>query len=96
VSAGVDYTCGETTAGVAYCWGDNAFGELGNGTNTNTNVPVAVSGGYTFAVVSAGYGQTCGVATPGATYYCWGNNDEGQVGNGTNTNTNVPVAISLP
>jgi alpha-tubulin suppressor-like RCC1 family protein len=94
VSAGYDHSCGVTMAGAAYCWGLNDFGQLGNGTNTNSNVPVAVSGGHTFASVSAdGVFHSCGVTTAGAGY-CWGQNIDGQLGNGMNTDSNVPVAVS--
>ena len=88
-------TCGVTTAGAAYCWGVNFFGELGNGTTTSSATPVAVSGGLTFATVSAGghFGATCGVTTVGAAY-CWGYNLEGQLGNGTTTSSATPVAVS--
>ena len=42
MSAGGWYNCGVTTAGAAYCWGNNKYGLLGNGTETNSNVPVLV------------------------------------------------------
>src|SRR6266568_3609602 len=82
VSAGGRFTCGVTTAGSAYCWGDNLDGQLGIGSNAgpeacstvpypcSTN-PVAVLGGLTFAAVSAGSEHTCGIAMTGASY-CWG------------------------
>ena len=63
----------QTLAGMAYCWGSRAHGQLGNGSTTNNSAPVAVSGGLTFATVSTGDGQTCGV-TPAGTAYCWGYN----------------------
>jgi alpha-tubulin suppressor-like RCC1 family protein len=44
LSAGQFYTCGLTVAGVAYCWGYNVYGELGDGTTTTRNVPVGVVG----------------------------------------------------
>ena len=49
VSAGLSHSCGVTPSGAAYCWGSNAYGELGNGAMTNSTTPVAVSGGLTFA-----------------------------------------------
>ena len=42
VSTGGDHNCGVTTAGAAYCWGFNNLSQLGDGTNTNSNVPVRV------------------------------------------------------
>jgi len=93
VSAGGFHSCGVTTAGAAYCWGYNFRGQLGNGTNIDSNVPVAVSGGHAFASVSAGFNHSCGVTTDGAAY-CWGNNFYGELGIGTNSNSNVPAAVS--
>src|SRR6266516_4352386 len=92
VSAGTYQTCGVTLSSAAYCWGDNTFGQLGNGTTTFSTTPVAVSGGLAFAAVSAGY-HTCGVTLSSAAY-CWGYNLVGQLGNGTTTNSDVPVAVS--
>ena len=44
LSAGKGYTCGVTISGTAYCWGSNGAGSLGNGTLTNSPVPVKVAG----------------------------------------------------
>ena len=93
VSAGSSsHSCGVTTAGAAYCWGDNGGGQFGNGTTTASNVPMAVLGGLTFQSVSAGSSHSCGVTTAGAAY-CWGDNGGGQFGNGTTTASNVPMAV---
>lgn len=92
VSAGSRHTCGVTPSGVAYCWGDNSSGQLGNGTTTNSATPVPVSGALSFASVSAGGNHTCG-ATSARVAYCWGDNSSGQLGNGTLTNSSVAVAI---
>jgi alpha-tubulin suppressor-like RCC1 family protein len=94
VSAGAHYSCGVTTVGAAYCWGDNGGGQLGDGTTTTDRTsPVLVRGGLTFAQVSAGSGFTCGVTLDGVAY-CWGENIYGQLGNGTTTNSSVPVKVA--
>src|SRR2546422_1249264 len=81
LSAGSDHTCG-VASGAAYCWGDNTYGELGDGTYaTDRLTPAAVSGGLTFAGVSGGTLYTCGVTTSGAAY-CWGYNGNGEEGGG--------------
>lgn len=88
ISVGNRHTCGVTTSGVAYCWGENSTGHLGIGTRTGSNVPVAVSGGYTFASLTAGRFHTCGLTTAGKAY-CWGEN---LLGDGS-TGSLVPVAV---
>jgi alpha-tubulin suppressor-like RCC1 family protein len=82
VSAAGDHTCGLTTDRVAYCWGGNRFGQLGDGTITDRNRPTRVRGGHRFRQVSAGGDFTCGVTTEGAAY-CWGLNATGELGRGT-------------
>lgn len=99
ISAGGNHTCGLTPAGVAYCWGDNSSGQLGNGTMTNSSVPVPVLGALSFAMVSAGGQHTCGVigspmSVTGAAVYCWGNNSSGQLGNGTTSNSTTPTLVA--
>jgi alpha-tubulin suppressor-like RCC1 family protein len=94
VSAGNgNYTCGVTTGSLAYCWGHNGFGELGDGTTTRRLTPVAVVGGLQFPRVSAGSFHTCGVAT-NALAYCWGDNFDGQLGDGTTTDRPRPVPVA--
>lgn len=86
------HTCGVTRSGVAYCWGSNAFGQLGSESATVSAVPVAVAGGLTFSSLSASGVHTCGLATNGAVY-CWGDNYRGELGTGTTTNSSVPVKV---
>src|SRR5205809_1215681 len=62
LSAGFVQTCGVTTSGAAYCWGNNDQGELGDGGSSSSarSSPVAVSGGLSFATVSASIKHSCG------------------------------------
>jgi len=97
VSTGGNGTCGLSTTGQAYCWGDNSFGQLGNGSNSGSTIPVRVSGGLTFRSVSNGSLDlfACGLTTSGSAW-CWGLNEYGELGNGTsgsNHNSSVPVAV---
>ena len=87
------YTCGVTTPGAAYCWGNNTRGQLGDGTTTNRTSPVAVLGGLTFAAVSTGGDHACGVTIAGAAY-CWGDNASGKLGDGTTTSRASPLPVS--
>ena len=82
VDAGSYFSCGVTTSGAAYCWGENRDGELGDGTTTSRSSPVAVAGGLRFAAVRAGWYHACGMKTDSGVY-CWGYNAHGQLGEGT-------------
>jgi alpha-tubulin suppressor-like RCC1 family protein len=95
VSAGSDHTCGVTTDSLAYCWGINRSGELGNGTTTNRLKPVRVAGGHLFRGVSGASHHSCAVTT-GDRAFCWGQNSLGELGDGTTTNRLTPVAVAPP
>ena len=97
VSAGTNQSYALSSTGVLYAWGLNTFGQLGNGTNTSSSTPVTVSApaGVTFSAVSAGGLQTLALGT-NHTVYAWGSNSFGQLGDGTTTNRNAPVAVTIP
>ena len=86
VTTGGFHSCGVTTSGAAYCWGQADLGQLGFGATPPASctispqsgefmcpTPVPVAGGLTFASISAGNWETCGVTTAGE-LYCWGMN----------------------
>jgi alpha-tubulin suppressor-like RCC1 family protein len=92
VSTGELHACGLSVDGQAWCWGQNTFGQLGDGTLTNRDVAAPVVTNLRFASLVAGGQHTCGVTAAGAAY-CWGRNDFGELGNGTLVGSTSPVLV---
>jgi alpha-tubulin suppressor-like RCC1 family protein len=89
ISAGWNHTCGVTPQRLAYCWGENGFGETGTYAWTQLGVAAHLDpeevdnyGEILFVQISAGKHYTCGMGDRGHGY-CWGNNDYGQLGIGS-------------
>lgn len=92
ISAGYAHTCAVTSSGAVKCWGFGIYGQLGNGSTANSNVPVDVSTlGSNVATIAAGFYHVCARTTDGAVK-CWGYNDYGQLGNNSRTNSSTPVS----
>ena len=88
-----DRSCGVTTRGNVLCWGSNEYGVLGNGTAGGYSaVPVRIAGGLNFLRVTTGPHHSCALTTDG-TAYCWGRNQEGQLGDSTVTDRYLPTPV---
>ena len=95
IHANSQHTCALTSVGTIYCWGGNAYGQLGNGTTMQSNMPTAVAAGVTFVSVSTGGYHTCALTSEGS-LYCWGYNYNGQLGIGNTVNRTNPTAVFMP
>jgi alpha-tubulin suppressor-like RCC1 family protein len=93
IAAGEHFTCALTGAGPLLCWGDDQFGQLGNGSTSGSLVPTAVVGGESgIATISAGPNDVCAVTTTGG-LLCWGDNSWGVLGALGRPASYVPVAV---
>lgn len=99
IFAGNNYTCAIASDGIAYCWGKNNLGQLGDGTFVNKLVPTAISMSGALAgkrllsmAASGGAEHTCAIASDQRAY-CWGSNGSGQLGNNSTINSSTPVAV---
>ena len=107
VSAGWDYSCALHQDGTISCWGDNTYGQLGNGqstgdwkdNNADSLVPVEVIGIADATAIASNSRHSCALRE-GGTISCWGNNGSGQLGNrksrddGAEPHSSVPVEVA--
>lgn len=93
VAVGDAHTCALDAGGLAYCWGANNYGQVGDGTTTDRSVPTAVLGGRTYTAIVAGVAHTCALRSDG-TVDCWGAG--GLIGRATTTTTEqaTPTAVT--
>ena len=91
---GENFTCAMGSNDRVYCWGENNVGQLGDGTTTGRLTPVAVSAVTPLVKLGSrlGGGHTCAL-TAAQAVYCWGLNERGQLGDGTNAHRSFPTAV---
>lgn len=96
VSAGGTHSLALKGDGTVWSWGDNSQGQLGSGEGSGSfATPRQATGLSGVIAVDAGVGHSLALKSNG-TVWAWGNNTDGELGIGTNTNSNVPVAVALP
>lgn len=93
LSAGYFHNCAKRSAGYVYCWGNNSKGQLGIGSTVNQATPAYLSdlGTVTTRLASGGM-HSCVVITD-RRVKCWGNNDYGQLGDGSTANKSTSVSV---
>ncbi|MGH7513054.1 MAG: Ig-like domain-containing protein [Gemmatimonadales bacterium] len=91
--AGYGFNCG-LSSGSAFCWGQNGAGQLGRGSSDflDHTAPAAVVGGHTFTTIATSFYTTCGL-TAGGQAWCWGGNEFGQLGLGTQDTLPHPTPV---
>lgn len=93
VTTGFNHSCALTNSGGVICWGNNDYGQLGDGTNTSRLTPVAVSGLSSNVLdIDAGGFHTCALLS-GGHMKCWGQNTNGELGDNSYTSRNTPVSV---
>ncbi len=92
LAAGAMSTCALLRNGAVYCWGQNLYGQLGDGARQNHDTPSAVRTDVEFRSIFSGGALTCGFSD-GGTQYCWGLNQSGQLGDGTRVSRSVPTRV---
>jgi alpha-tubulin suppressor-like RCC1 family protein/PKD repeat protein/lysophospholipase L1-like esterase len=97
VAADNNHSMALASDGSVWGWGENFEGEVGDGTTTDrsTAVPVTLPVGSAVTSIAAGADQSYAVRSD-ATLLAWGNNAEGEMGDGTTTNRHSPIVVPLP
>jgi alpha-tubulin suppressor-like RCC1 family protein len=88
------HVCGLREDGQSWCWGRNLVGQLGDSDDPRSATrPVQTRGGLQFVQLEVGYEHTCGLTAAGQAW-CWGENSDGESGDGSGTDRFAPVAVA--
>jgi alpha-tubulin suppressor-like RCC1 family protein len=94
IASGDNHNCAIVNNGQVKCWGNNQYGQLGDGTKINRSTPVLVSGISNAVSLSLGAYHSCALLKTGEVK-CWGNNNSGQLLDGTKDNRALPVSSAI-
>ena len=95
LAVGNFHGCAIGSSGGTWCWGNDDFGQLGQGTITSApSTPVLVTGGHTFTAIRSAGSHTCGITSDG-TGWCWGRNTAGITGDGTTVPGLKPTPVMV-
>jgi len=90
-------TCGLSTDSKVYCWGINSSGQAGTGVLSSGNqlIPTLGAGNLSYSKITSGNNAGCGQRGDGS-WFCWGQNTGGKLGDGTRTSRPSPIALPIP
>lgn len=92
LDAGNAHVCARADVGTVSCWGDNGFGQLGDGTTAMGEEPAPASALSAVDAIDSGFDFSCAVEA--GQVLCWGHNDHGQLGDGTNDDHGTPAPLA--
>jgi alpha-tubulin suppressor-like RCC1 family protein len=94
IAAGCEYSLAVRSDGTVWAWGANPVGELGTGGTASSAVPVQVTGVSRVTAIAAGWNSAVAVVAGGASVWTWGDNESGQLGDGTLVTRTTPVRVT--
>ena len=92
LASGRNFACALVEGGAVSCWGKNNYGQLGNGTTTDSTTPIEVPGILGAKAIAAGVDFSCALLSDGSAK-CWGANAYGQLGSGDYVAYTAPVSV---
>ena len=95
ISGGIYHSAAiQASDGVAYCWGHNQYGQLGDNTRTSRSSPIAVVGGNSFVAIACGQYHTIAIRGSDGTAWAWGRNSDLTLGTNDAVSYSSPVAVA--